>query len=98
MDNGATPSISPHDLYAKLGSESAPTVVDVRRDAPDPGSGRMVVSAFHCPAEDVNRWSHATLDRPVVIYCREGDDVSQSVARTRRAAGVESFYLARGIT
>ena len=26
-------SISPHDLYAQLGSEAAPIIVDVRRDA-----------------------------------------------------------------
>src|SRR6266481_4679240 len=33
MDDG-TSSISPLDLYARLGSELAPTVIDVRRDPP----------------------------------------------------------------
>jgi rhodanese-related sulfurtransferase len=96
MDDGISP-ISPGDLYAQLGSASAPTVVDVRRDVPDPASGRMVVSAFHCPPEEVKGWSHMTLNRPVVVYCREGHDVSQSVARALRAAGVETFYLEGGI-
>ena len=67
MDDGIS-AISPGDLYAQLGSASAPTVVDVRRDVPDPASGRMVVSAFHCPPEEVKGWSHMTLNRPVVVY------------------------------
>jgi len=96
MDDG-TSSISPLDLYARLGSELAPTVIDVRRDPPDPEDGRMVVSAFDCAPEEVKRWSNVTLSQPVVVYCSEGHDVSQSVARALRAAGVESFYLEGGI-
>ncbi len=87
MDDG-TSSISPLDLYARLGSALAPTVVDVRRDAPAPESGRMVVSAFYCAPEEVKRWSNVTLSQPVVLYGSEGQDVSQSVARALRAAGV----------
>ena len=96
MDGGTFP-ISPDDLYSRLGSALAPPVVDVRRDAPDPEGGRMVVSAFYCAPEEVKRWSNVTLSQPVVVYCREGDDVSQSVARALRAAVVETFYLQGGI-
>jgi rhodanese-related sulfurtransferase len=96
MDDG-TSSISPLDLYARLGSALAPTVVDVRRDAPGPGSGRMVVSAFYCAPEEVKRWSNVTVSQPVVVYCSEGHDVSQSVARALRAVGIETFYLQGGI-
>ena len=96
MDDG-TSSISRLDLYARLGSELAPTVIDVRRDPPDPEGGRMVVSAFYCVPEEVKRWSNVTLSQPVVEYCSEGDDVSQNVARALRAAGIETFYLQGGI-
>ena len=96
MDGGTFP-ISPDDLYSRLGSALAPPVVDVRRDAPDPEGGRMVVSAFYCAPEEVKRWSNVTLSQPVVVYCREGDDVSQSVARALRAAVVETFYLQGGM-
>jgi rhodanese-related sulfurtransferase len=96
MDDG-TSSISPLELYARLGSALAPTVVDVRRHAPDLESGRMVVSAFYCAPEEIKRWSKVTLSQPVVVYCKEGHDVSQSVARALRAAGVETFYLQGGI-
>src|SRR6266478_537378 len=82
MDDGTFP-ISSDDLYARLGSASAPTVVDVRRNVSDPASGRMVVSAFHCPPEEVKGLSHITLNRPVVVYCQDGHDISQSIARAR---------------
>jgi len=96
MDGGTFP-ISPDDLYSRLGSALAPPVVDVRRDASDPEGGRMVVSAFYCAPEEVKRWSNVTLSQPVVMYCSEGDDVSQNVARALRAAGIETFYLQGGI-
>jgi hypothetical protein len=47
--------ISPDNFYARLGSALGPTVVDVRRDAPDPESGRVVVSGFYCAPEEVTR-------------------------------------------
>jgi hypothetical protein len=37
-----TNSISPDDLYARIGFESAPIIVDVRRDA-----DTLVTDAFH---------------------------------------------------
>jgi hypothetical protein len=72
-----TSSISPDDLYARLGLASPPTIVDIRRDAPDPESGRMIVSAFHCAPEEVKRWPH-------VMTC------NQRVARALRAAEVSA--------
>jgi hypothetical protein len=41
-------SISPEVLYARLGSETAPIIVDVRRDADISGVDRLVADAFHC--------------------------------------------------
>jgi len=76
MDDGTFP-ISPDNFYARLGSALGPTVVDVRRDAPDPESGRMVVSGFYCAPGEVTRWSNAPLGQPVVVYCREGYDVGR---------------------
>ncbi len=92
-----TRSISADHLYARLGLASAPTIIDVQRDAPDPQSSRMLVSAFYCAPEEVKGWSHVTFNRPVVVYCREGHDLSQTVARALCAAGVETFYLQGGI-
>ena len=48
-------SISPHDLYARLGSEAAPIVVDVRRAADFANADRLVAPAFHCAPDEVER-------------------------------------------
>src|SRR6266849_610132 len=93
--DGPLPSISPTDLHARIGTASAPIVVDVRRTVPSP-SDRLIVSAFHQPPNEVARWSHLALGRPVVVYCRQGHDVSQGVAAALRAAGIEAAYLDGG--
>jgi rhodanese-related sulfurtransferase len=95
--DGGTYSISPDDLYARLGLESAPTIIDIRPDALDCESGRMIVSAICCALGEIEHWSHMTQNRPVVVYCRDEHDISQSVARALRAANVETFYLEGGI-
>ncbi len=93
--DGSASSIFPNDLHARLGTASAPIVVDVRRAVPGP-SDRLIVSAFHRPPDEVKRWSNLTLGRPVVVYCRQGHDVSQGVAAALRAAGIEAVYLEGG--
>jgi rhodanese-related sulfurtransferase len=96
MDDG-TASISSHDLYARLGLEAAPTIIDVRPDAPDQESGRMIVSACRRAPDEVGRWSYEAPDRPIVLYSQDGHDVSQDAARTLRAAGLKAFQLEGGI-
>jgi rhodanese-related sulfurtransferase len=92
------PSVSPADLHKRLGTASAPIVIDVRRTVPDAPSDRLIVGAFHAPPNEVERWSKdLPPGRPVVVYCRQGHEVSQSVASTLRAAGVDAAYLQGGI-
>src|SRR5436309_4702787 len=93
--DGSAPSISPNDLHARLGTGSAPIVLDVRR-VPLSRSDRLIVSAFHRAPDEVARWSNLALGRPVVVYCRQGHEVSQGVAATLRAAGIEAVYLEGG--
>ena len=96
--NGNLPSVSPTDLHGRLGTASAPIVVDVRRALPDPATDRMIVAAFHRPPDDVERWSRdLPSNRPVVVYCRQGHEVSQGVTSALRAAGVDAAYLEGGI-
>src|ERR1700726_2677969 len=40
-------SISPDILYARLGSDAAPIIVDVRRDADFAGAETLLADAFH---------------------------------------------------
>jgi len=91
-------SITPEDLYARLGSEAAPVVVDVRRDEIFAGADRLVAPAFHRSPDAVERWrDELPAGRPVVVYCVHGHQVSQSVAAALRLTGVEADFLEGGI-
>lgn len=91
--------VSPIELYTRLGTVSAPVLVDVRRAADFSDNGRMIVGALHRPADDVERWrGDLPADRPVVAYCVHGQKLSQSVATALHGAGVTAAYLEGGIT
>jgi rhodanese-related sulfurtransferase len=96
--NGKLPSVPPADLHQRLGTAAAPIVVDVRRTVLDPATDRLIVAAFHRPPDDVERWSKELPPRrPVVAYCRHGQEVSQGVTNALRAAGIDAAYLEGGI-
>jgi hypothetical protein len=65
MDRSKNP-ISPHNLYAGLGSGSVPIVVEDRREADFARAERLVVPAFHCSANFPD--DHEMLKRSLVIY------------------------------
>jgi hypothetical protein len=49
-------SISPDALYARLGSEAAPIVVDVRREDAFAGADTLIADAFHRSPDNVEEW------------------------------------------
>jgi rhodanese-related sulfurtransferase len=94
----ALPSISPADLYARLGTAAAPTLVDVRRAADFATAGELIVSAFHRDPEAVEQWRNDLPGgRQVVVHCVHGRQVSQCVAAALRAADIDALYLQGGI-
>lgn len=96
--DGNKHSISPHDLYARLGSDTAPILIDVRRAADFANADRLVVPAFHRPPDEVERWNgELPRGRPVVTYCFHGREVSQGVAEALRIMGIEADFLEGGI-
>jgi rhodanese-related sulfurtransferase len=96
--DGNIPSVSPTDLHGRLGTASAPVVVDVRRAVPDTARDRLIVAALHRRPDDVVRWSKdLPTNRPVVVYCVHGHEVSQGVTSALQAAGVDAAYLEGGI-
>jgi rhodanese-related sulfurtransferase len=91
--------ISPKGLYSRLGAETAPVVVDVRRSAAFEADGSMIVGAIRREAAEVDRWRRdLPIGRVVVAYCAHGQEVSQTAAAALRAAGVEALYLEGGIS
>jgi rhodanese-related sulfurtransferase len=97
MDEGRF-SISAGELYQRLGSASAPVVIDVRRAPAFDQDNRMIVGAIRCLPHEV---AARTLDLghagQVIVYCVHGHEVSQSAAETLRGLGIEARYLAGGI-
>jgi rhodanese-related sulfurtransferase len=96
--DGPKLSISPADLYARLGTAAAPTVIDVRRPAAFSAADRLIISATYRHPEEVDRWRHdLPTGRVVVAYCEHGHEVSRNVVATLRAVGIEAAFLAGGI-
>jgi rhodanese-related sulfurtransferase len=92
-------SVSASELYARLGTASAPMLVDVRRQDAFDADDRLIISAVHRAPGEVNRWSSdLPVGSTVVAYESDGGDVSQAVANTLRTAGVNAAYLEGGIS
>lgn len=91
-------SISPSELYSRLGTASWPLVIDVRRDADFANADRLIASAFHQSPDTVATWLRGLPGgRPVTVYCVHGREVSQSAAAALRAAAINARYLEGGI-
>jgi rhodanese-related sulfurtransferase len=92
------PSVSSNELYAHLGTASAPVLLDVRRDEAFSKDDGLIVGAFHRAPEEVEPGSkYLAPDHPVVAYCVHGHEVSQGVAARLHGAGIKASYLEGGI-
>ena len=97
--DGTPLSVSPSDLYARLGTASAPVLIDVRRDEAFAADDKLIIGAFHRSPADVESWlKNLPAGRQVVAYCSHGREVSQGVATALRNAGLEAAYLEGGIS
>jgi rhodanese-related sulfurtransferase len=95
--NHHSTSISRSELYAKIGTASAPIVVDIRPVADVEASGRLIVSAFRQSPDTVELWARELpRGRLIVLYCANGCEVSQTAAASLRALGFNAAHLERG--
>src|SRR5437762_1069713 len=98
MDEGRF-SISAQALYDRLGTAAAPRVIDVRRAAAFDADDRMLIAAVRREPGDVGQWGRdLRSDRPVVVYCVHGHEVSQQSAIAWSGIGLDARYLEDGIT
>jgi rhodanese-related sulfurtransferase len=96
--HGADAPVTSKDLYRRLGTASAPLLIDVRGRAAFNSDDRLIVGAIHRAPEDVARWGkELPAGRSVVTYCVHGREVSQGVAAALRRAGIQATYLDGGI-
>jgi rhodanese-related sulfurtransferase len=92
------PSVSSNELYARLGTASAPVLLDVRRDEAFSKDNSLIIGAFHRSPEEVEPWSsYLAPDHPVVAYCAHGHEVSEGVAARLHWAGIKASFLEGGI-
>jgi rhodanese-related sulfurtransferase len=96
--DGTRNSIRADELYARLGTASAPTVLDVRRSDAFNADDRLIVSAVRCDVASEPLWLDGLpTGRPVVVYCTDGGECSQGAAAVLRQAGISGGYLTSGI-
>jgi rhodanese-related sulfurtransferase len=95
---GEAPTISPLDLYTRLGTQAAPVLIDVRRSEAFAADDALIISAIRHTPEAASDWFRdLSTGRQIVVYCGDGREASPDVAATLAKAGVPAAYLAGGI-
>jgi rhodanese-related sulfurtransferase len=90
-------SISPQRLWNLIGTTHAPRILDVRRgDVFDKASGLIPGAARFDPAQFAQWSQDIDTGQPIVVACKAGHELSQSVAARLRANDVEARILQGG--
>ncbi len=90
-------SISKEHLTQLLQAPVRPIIIDVRRDNAYAAASGVVPGAVHRDASAAISWaSEVELARPIVVYCTDGGEPSQSVAKFLRERGQPARYLEGG--
>jgi rhodanese-related sulfurtransferase len=83
-------------LWQKQGFEF--DLLDVRRAAARSQHGADIASArWHDPAAWLEWKDSIGAERPVVLYCAKGHEISQALTTALRVMGVDARYLAGGM-
>jgi rhodanese-related sulfurtransferase len=91
-------SLSPEAVYARLGAEGAPVIVDVRPASDFASADVLVAGAFHRSPERIEEWrADLASGRQVVTYCMHGE-TGQSVAAALSRAGLQAAFLEGGLS
>src|SRR6202171_1463773 len=85
------------ELAKVLGTARAPLLLDVRREPAFKVAEHVVAAAIRRSPERVEQWrDQVPRDRPVVVYCAYGQEVSQGTASTLESNGISASYLTGG--
>ena len=89
--------ISPHELAEWQTAHRTFTLLDVRRKAVRTVDSAALPNAKWLDPEQLFAWKdEIPRDRPAVVYCAKGHEISQGVAATLRALGLDARYLVDG--
>lgn len=89
-------SIGPAELWHKIGTASAPVIVDVRRPADIESSNGLLPGAVVRDPLDAEAWTFERDARPVVVVCKHGHERSQMAAAYLRERGLDACVLDGG--
>jgi rhodanese-related sulfurtransferase len=91
-------SISVQELQAALASSTPPHLLDVRRKPTFQASADLIAGAEWRDPEQVDAWvAGMDTERPVVVYCVHGHEVSQGCAGRLAERGLVAAFLEGGI-
>lgn len=89
--------VSPHELWSRIGTPEAPVILDVcRRQIYEAGPGVIPTAQWRQPETYLEWVPSLATDRPIVLACRYGHNLSQMVAAELRARGVSAQVLEGG--
>jgi rhodanese-related sulfurtransferase len=73
------------------------TLLDVRREAARAATGADIPGSTWMRPEDLFTWKDTVpTDRPAIVYCAHGHELSQGVAATLRAMGIDARSVVDG--
>jgi rhodanese-related sulfurtransferase len=85
-------------LLDRLGSPSAPLIIDVRIPTAFERDTHLIAGATWRDPFTINEWSkYLPRHRPVVVYCARGFEISRNTADALRTAGLDARALEGGI-
>jgi rhodanese-related sulfurtransferase len=89
--------ISPQQLWSRIGTANAPTIIDVRRRDIHAAAPGMLPTAVWREPESFAQWVPAlTPEQPILLVCRHGHQLSQMVAADLRQRGISAQVLEGG--
>ena len=75
------------------------TLLDVRRTSVRLADATEIDGAHWRGPEDIFTWKHqVALDRPVIVYCAKGHEISQGISATLEAMGLDARFLIDGFS
>ncbi|WP_414129111.1 Fe-Mn family superoxide dismutase [Rhizobium jaguaris] len=98
IENGREQDVSPEDLLARLQSREDVVVLDVCLAEDLPKRGDMLPDAILRAPEKIADWADELLeDKPIVVYCVYGFQVSGDAVTELRRRGLNARALSGGI-
>ncbi len=89
--------VTPHELWSRIGTPDAPMILDVcRRQIYDEGPGVIPTAQWRQPETYLDWLPGLPIDRPIVLACRYGHNLSQMIAAELRGRGVSAQVLEGG--